>query len=67
LAQLIGCRRPTINMITNELKKAGMVTYRRGALLIVDRKALERLACECYRIIAQAIRDLSKPSPVSSG
>jgi CRP-like cAMP-binding protein len=65
LAQLIGGRRPTINMITNGLKKAGIVEYRRGSLVILDRIAMERLACECYRIMAQAIRDLSKPSPLN--
>lgn len=67
LAQLIGCRRPTMNTITNKLKKAGTVDYRRGSLVILDRKALERLACECYRIIALTIRELSKPSSLSSG
>lgn len=66
LAQLIGGRRPTINMITNGLKKAGIVESRRGSLVILDRTAMERLACECYRIIAQAIRDLST-STLSSG
>jgi len=66
LAQLIGCRRPTINMITNGLKKAGTVDSRRGSLVILDRKALEKRACECYVIIAQSIRDLLKSSRVSS-
>jgi CRP-like cAMP-binding protein len=59
LAHLIGGRRPTINTITNELKKSGIVEYRRGSLVIRDRTGLERLTCECYRIIAQAIRGLT--------
>ena len=66
LAQLIGCRRPTINMIMNGLKKAGTVDSRRGSMVILDRKALEKRACECYVIIAQSIRDLLKSSRVSS-
>lgn len=60
LADLIGGRRPTINTIMNELKKSGVVEYRRGSLVILDRKALERLSCECYRVIAQEIRELFK-------
>lgn len=44
----------------NELKKSGVVKYRRGSLVILDRKALERLSCECYRVIAQEIRELFK-------
>jgi len=58
LAQLIGGRRPTINTITNALKRSGFVEYRRGSLLILDRNALERRSCECYGIIAQEIGNL---------
>jgi hypothetical protein len=65
LAQLIGCRCPRINTITNEFKKGRTLDYRRGSLVILDRKALERLACECYRIVAHTIRELSKPSSLS--
>lgn len=65
LAQFIGGRRPTINTITNELKKAGVIQYRRGSLVILDRKALERLSCECYRLIAQELSH-QKPHNLSS-
>ena len=53
-------------MIMNGLKKAGMVDSRRESLVILDRKALEKRACECYVIIAQSIRDLLKSSCLSS-
>lgn len=66
LGQLIGGRRPTISTTTNDLRKSGVVELRRGSLVILDRKALERLSCECYRIIAQEIRELSKSAPLSS-
>lgn len=55
LAQLIGGRRPTVNTMTTELKRAGVIEYRRASLVIRDRKALERLSCECYRVIAQEL------------
>jgi CRP-like cAMP-binding protein len=58
LVDLIGGRRPTINTITNGLKKVGAVEYRRGSLIIRNRKQLESLSCECYRLITQEIRDL---------
>jgi CRP-like cAMP-binding protein len=66
LGQLIGGRRPTISTITNDLRKSGVIELRRGSLVILDRTALEQLSCECYRIIAQEVRELSKPLPLSS-
>jgi hypothetical protein len=33
------------------LKETGLVRYRRGTVTIVDRPALERATCECYRIV----------------
>jgi len=67
LAQLIGGRRPTINTLITRLKKAGMLHYRRGSLVILDRTALESLSCECYRVIAQEIRDLGQRRDLSDG
>ncbi len=66
LAQLIGGRRPTINTITNGLKKTGALHYRRGSMAILDRTALQRRSCECYGIIAQEILDLENSGLSSS-
>lgn len=66
LADLIGGRRPTVNTITTGLKKAGIVKYRRGSLVILNRTALEGRACECYRIIAQEIQNLCDQTGLSS-
>ncbi|HMU54106.1 MAG TPA: Crp/Fnr family transcriptional regulator [Nitrospira sp.] len=57
LAQAIGGRRPTINAITNNLKRAGAVASRRGSAIILQRQELERRTCECYGILAKHIRE----------
>jgi CRP-like cAMP-binding protein len=48
LAAMLGVRRQTISIIAGTLQKAGLVTYRRGVVRILNRKGLEECACECY-------------------
>jgi CRP-like cAMP-binding protein len=50
VAMMLGVARPTVTIIAGTLQKAGLITYRRGRIAIVDREKLETAACECYRI-----------------
>lgn len=51
MSGMLGTRRTTVNEVSAELARSGAVEGRRGALRIIDRDALERHACECYRIL----------------
>jgi CRP-like cAMP-binding protein len=48
LGSMLGSQRTTVNEAAQTLQKAGAITYSRGKITIVDRAALERIACECY-------------------
>ena len=48
LAGLLGTQRTTINEAANQLKDRGAIRYSRGTIRLLDRPAIERLACECY-------------------
>ena len=48
LAGLLGVQRTTVNAVARQLQERGLISYRRGAVLILDRAGLERQACECY-------------------
>jgi CRP-like cAMP-binding protein len=50
LSQMLGVRRQTVNVIAGQLQDSGVIAYRWGRLQILDRRALEETACECYRI-----------------
>ena len=50
LARMLGVRLASVSTVATSLRKAGVIRYSRGHLTIVDRRALERCACECYRI-----------------
>jgi hypothetical protein len=45
-------RRASVSGAAAMLQDRGLVRYRRGVMTIVDRAGLERISCECYRIIA---------------
>ncbi len=66
LAQMLGTRRPTVTVAAAALQRAGVITYRRGAVTILDRSALEDAACECYAtVVAAKKRLMSSPRPVA--
>jgi hypothetical protein len=51
LSIMLGVRRPTVTLVMGTLQKAGMITSRYGRIRVVQRKKLERAACECYEVI----------------
>ena len=53
VAQMLGVRRPSVTVAVGMLQKAGLITYSRGRLVVLDRKGLEAGACECYEIVRQ--------------
>jgi Mn-dependent DtxR family transcriptional regulator len=54
-AMMLGVARPTVAVVAAKLQKAGLITYHRGQVTIVDREQLEAAACECYRTAANLL------------
>lgn len=51
LSQMLGVRRSSVTVAAEALRAAGAIAYTRGAIAVVDRKALQARACECYEIV----------------
>jgi CRP-like cAMP-binding protein len=51
LAFMLGVRRQTVTVIAGTLQNAGLISYHRGVIRILDRPRLEEAACECYAVI----------------
>jgi CRP-like cAMP-binding protein len=49
VAMMLGATRPTVTVVAGTLQRAGLITYHRGHITIVDRERLELASCECYR------------------
>jgi CRP-like cAMP-binding protein len=57
LAHMLGTRRASVTVAAGILQKAGLITYIRGKVHIVNRQNLEDAACECYETITQQVRN----------
>jgi CRP-like cAMP-binding protein len=53
LAEMLGVRRTSVTDVAGAIQKQGAITYSRGVIHILDRVALEGLACECYRTLLE--------------
>jgi len=53
LARMLGVNRSTVSLTAATLQRAGVVRYTRGKFTILDRKRLEEIACDCYRIVKE--------------
>jgi CRP-like cAMP-binding protein len=48
VSMMLGAARQTVTVVAGTLQKAGLIRYRHGRVVIVDRPALEAASCECY-------------------
>jgi CRP-like cAMP-binding protein len=64
LAEMLGVQRTTVNGTVQVLEERGLLRRHRGRVEIVDRRGLERAACECYATVeAHFERILPKVAP----
>lgn len=67
LAEMIGSRRSTVTLTAGAFKRSGLIDYRRGELRILDREALEEVACECYPITRKLLQSVTARPPYMDG
>ena len=53
IAHMLGTPRTGVTMAAGALQKAGLITYSRGKITVLDRGGLEDASCECYKIIRE--------------
>ena len=51
IASMLGVRREGITEAAGKLQNAGMIRYRRGHIMVLDRAGLETHVCECYHVV----------------
>ena len=58
IAGMLGVRREGITEAAGRLQAAGLISYRRGHISVVDRAGLEARACECYAVVSKELKRL---------
>jgi len=51
IANMLGVRREGVTEAAGKLQKAGVISYRRGHISVLDRPRLEAMSCECYEVV----------------
>jgi CRP-like cAMP-binding protein len=51
LGQMMGVRRTSVSLVANTLQQAGLISYRRGRVRIVNVEGIRESACECYEAV----------------
>ncbi|MEA5601980.1 Crp/Fnr family transcriptional regulator [Nostoc sp. UHCC 0252] len=64
ISQMLGVRRSGVTVAASTLSRAGMISYQRGHISILNREDLEATSCECYQVIQKEFARLlgMKPS-----
>jgi CRP-like cAMP-binding protein len=68
LSEMLGANRKSVTLAAQALQTAGLISYRRGRIQIVDRAGLEQASCECYAIVKERFDAfLSPPATAVQG
>ena len=63
IAAMLGARRAGVNEAAGMLEAAGLISYSRARIRILDKAGLKRKTCECYRFIKQQFDGLLRDVP----
>ena len=51
IANMLGVRREGVTEAAIRLQRAGLISYARGHITVLDREAPEKRSCECYAVV----------------
>src|ERR1700690_1828353 len=53
LSHMLGANRKSVTLAAQSLQTAGLISYHRGTIQVVDRPGLEKASCECYAVVRE--------------
>src|SRR5271163_1852243 len=68
LSHMLGANRKSVTLAAQSLQTAGLISYYRGNIQVLDRPGLEKASCECYGIVRERFDAfLTPPSTAVQG
>jgi CRP-like cAMP-binding protein len=67
VAMMLGATRPTVTVVAGTLQKAGLITYHRGLVTVLNRENLEAASCECYGVTTAMLQAVTSRRPGGPG
>ena len=67
LSHMLGANRKSVTLAAQSMQAAGLISYRRGTIQIVDRPGLEKATCECYAIVKERFDAFLTPPATAVG
>lgn len=61
LAHILGANRKSVTLAAQSMQAAGLISYRRGAIQVLDRRGIEKASCECYAIVRKRFDAFLRP------
>jgi CRP-like cAMP-binding protein len=65
IANMLGVRREGVTEAAGRLQSAGLISYSRGHITVLDRPRLEARTCECYAVVKKECDRLLPDAPAS--
>jgi CRP-like cAMP-binding protein len=65
LAQMLGANRKSVTLAAQSMQAAGLISYLRGKIRILDRAGLEKASCECYAVVRERFDAFLTPPPTA--
>ncbi len=68
LSHMLGANRKSVTLAAQSMHTAGLISYHRGKIQVLDRPGLEKASCECYAVVMERFDAfLTPPSTAVQG
>ena len=68
LSHMLGANRKSVTLAAQSMQTAGLISYHRGKIQVLDRPGLEKASCECYAVVRERFDAfLTPPSTAVQG